>query len=263
VTTDFDFGSEELTRFLLNDVVGTMRAEGFYVNAAEGERKVYHVRRDSVFIAMMATPVSLHFTSRRDDVTLVNNLIYESILSLQQQVAHIRNISKPIEMRKHLVESESRAVVDWYRYLPVECIHLALKARDKEAAIRELVMSLVQAGRITDQDAVLTAVLERERSMSTGMQHGVAIPHGRSDGVTGLSVAVGIVPEGLDFQSLDGEATTIIFLVVSPKDNPGPHLQVLAGIAGIVNSQVARETITIIPSRADLLRFLVQQSQAG
>jgi Kef-type K+ transport system membrane component KefB/mannitol/fructose-specific phosphotransferase system IIA component (Ntr-type) len=263
VTTDFDFGSEELTRFLLNDVVGTMRAEGFYVNAAEGERKVYHMRRDSVFIAMMATPVSLHFTSRRDDVTLVNNLIYESILSLQQQVAHIRNISKPIEMRKHLVESESRAVVDWYRYLPVECIHLALKARDKEAAIRELVMSLVQAGRITDQDAVLTAVLERERSMSTGMQHGVAIPHGRSDGVTGLSVAVGIVPEGLDFQSLDGEATTIIFLVVSPKDNPGPHLQVLAGIAGIVNSQVARETITIIPSRADLLRFLVQQSQAG
>ncbi|MFP4212237.1 MAG: cation:proton antiporter, partial [Alkalispirochaeta sp.] len=256
VTTDFEFGSAELTRFLLNDVIGTMRSEGFYVNTAEGERKVYHMRRDSVFIAMMATPVSLHFTTRRDDVTLVNNLIYESILSLQQQVAHIRTISKPIELQRHLVESESRAVVDWYRHLPVECIHLSMKARDKESAIRELVMSMVQAGRVTDHEGVLSAVLERERSMSTGMQHGVAIPHGRSDGVTALSVAVGIVPDGVDFQSLDGEATTIIFLVVSPKDNPGPHLQVLAGIAGIVSNQAARETIMIIPSRADLLRFL-------
>jgi hypothetical protein len=124
VTTDFDFGSEDLMRFLLSDVLTTMRSEGFYVNVAEGERKVYHMRKDSVFIAMMATDVSLHFSTRREDVTLVNNLVYESILSLQQEVSHIRAVSKPAELRRTLVESTSRAMVNWYEYVPIECVHL-------------------------------------------------------------------------------------------------------------------------------------------
>ncbi len=262
VTSDFDFGSQDLTRFLLSDVVATMRNEGFFVTATEGERRVYQMRKDSVFISMMATPVSLHFQSRREDVTLVNNLVYESILSLQQEVSHIRATSKPVELRRNLVESASRAMVDWYRYLPVECVHLSMRATDKTTIIGELVSSLVAAGRVRDREAVLDAVLERERSMSTGMQHGVAIPHGRSDAVDTLSVAVGIVPEGIDFESIDGEPTTIVFLVVSPKENPGPHLQVLAGIAGIVNSDEARRDLVSSPTRADLLAYLVEHSSA-
>ncbi|MFW5743784.1 MAG: cation:proton antiporter [Spirochaetota bacterium] len=262
VTTDFDFGSQDLTRFLLSDVVATMRNEGFFVTATEGERRVYHMRKDSVFISMMATPVSLHFQSRREDVTLVNNLVYESILSLQQEVSHIKATSKPMELRRNLVESASRAMVDWYRHLPVECVHLSMRATDKTTIIGELVSSLVAAGRVSDREAVLDAVLERERSMSTGMQHGVAIPHGRSDAVDTLSVAVGIVPEGIDFESIDGEPTTIVFLVVSPKENPGPHLQVLAGIAGIVNSDEARRDLVSSPTRADLLAYLVEHSRA-
>ena len=173
-----------------------------------------------------------------------------------------RATSKPVDLRRNLVESASRAMVDWYRYLPVECVHLSMRATDKTTIIGELVSSLVAAGRVRDREAVLDAVLERERSMSTGMQHGVAIPHGRSDAVDTLSVAVGIVPEGIDFESIDGEPATIVFLVVSPKENPGPHLQVLAGIAGIVNSDEARRDLVSSPTRADLLAYLVEHSSA-
>lgn len=265
VTTSFDFGSQDLTHFLLSDVVSTMRGEGFYVNEAKGDRdkRIYHMRKESIFIAMMSTAEGLHFTSRRDDVTLVNNLVYESILSLQQRVSHIRNVSKPTELRRNLVESASRAVVNWYRYVPIGCIHLSMRCRDKQSVIQELVDSIAETGRITDREAVLQAILEREQSMSTGMQHGVALPHGRSDAVTSLTVAVGILPEGIDFEALDGKPTNIVFLVVSPKENPGPHLQVLAGIAGIVNSEEARSAILSIPSRADLLSYLVQHSSAA
>ncbi len=260
ITTDFDFGSEELTSFLLADVVLTMRGEGFYVTGSESEHRLYHMRKDSVFIAMMATRTSLHFTSRREDVTLVNNIVYESILSLQQQVSHIKSISKPMELRRALVEKTNRAVVDWQKYLPAECIHLKMRVTDKEMAIRELVESLTHAEKLEDPDAVLQAILERERTMSTGMQHGVAIPHGRSDGVKKLAIAVGIVPDGIDFQSLDGEPTRIIFLVASPKENPGPHLQILAGIAGIVNSPEAREEMLRISSRSKLIEYMVNHS---
>lgn len=260
ITTDFDFGSEELTSFLLADVVQTMQGEGFFVNGSEGENKVYHMRKDSVFIAMMATRTSFHFTSRREDVTLVNNIIYESILSLQQQVSHIKSNSKPLELRRTLVEKTNRAVVDWQKYLPVDCIHLKMRVEDKEEAIRELVESLAHGGKLENPEAVLEAILERERTMSTGMQHGVAIPHGRSDGVKQLAIAVGIVPQGIDFQSLDGEPTRIIFLVASPRENPGPHLQILAGIAGIVNSEEAREEMLKISSRAKLIEYMINHS---
>ncbi len=260
VTTDFQFGSADLTRFLLSDVVLMMRNEGFFVNRSEGEHKVYHMRKDSVFIAMMGTPTSLHFTSHREDVTLVNNLVYESILGLQQQVSHIRSISKPTELRRTLVEQSSRAMVEWSRYLPVECIHLNMKAETKEEVIRELVTSLLHAGKIIDYEEVLNAILEREQSMSTGMQHGVAIPHGRSNAVTDLCAAVGILPDGVDFESLDGEPTNIVFLVASPKDNPGPHLQILAGIAGIVNSDEARARMLSIPTRRELIEYMVGHS---
>ncbi|SIQ95059.1 transporter, CPA2 family [Alkalispirochaeta americana] len=258
---DFHFGSEDLTKFLLSDVIQTMRNEGFFVTGSETEHKVFHMRKDSVFIALMATPVSLHFTCRKEDVTLVNNLVYESVLSLQQQVGHIKTVAKPQELRKGLVEKTNRAVVDWPKYLPVECIHLRMEVENKELAIRELVESLTHGGKLKDPEAVLEAILERERTMSTGMEHGIAIPHGRSEGVKELTIAVGIVPKGVDFQSLDGEPTRIIFLVASPRDNPGPHLQILAGIAGIVNSSEAREEMLRISSRSDLIRYMVENSR--
>ncbi|MFW5844199.1 MAG: cation:proton antiporter, partial [Spirochaetota bacterium] len=180
VTTYFEFGSEELTRFLLTDVIGMMREEEFFVNASEGaEHKIYHMRKDQVFIAMSTTQTALHFVSRPDYVSLINNLVYEAVVSLQQKVAHIRSVAKPTELRRAAaaaVDSSNRAVVDWQRYLPIECIHLSMEARTKEEVITELVTSLAIAGRITDTQEVLDAVLEREKTMSTGMQHGVAIP---------------------------------------------------------------------------------------
>jgi mannitol/fructose-specific phosphotransferase system IIA component (Ntr-type) len=153
--------------------------------------------------------------------------------------------------------------VDWYSYVPIECVHLSMRSREKDAVIGELVDSLAQAGRVKDADGILRAVLERERSMSTGMTHGVAIPHGRSDAVETLSVAVGIIPEGIDFDSIDGEPTTVVVLVISPADNPGPHLQVLAGIAGIFNNDEASRDLAAASTRAELLAYLVERSSAG
>ncbi len=259
VTTYFEFGSEELTKFLLTDVIGMMREEEFFVNSSEGaEHKIYHMRKDEVFIAMSATQTALHFVSRPDHVSLINNLVYEAVVSLQQKVAHIRSVAKPTELRRAAaaVDSSNRAVVDWQRYLPIECVHLSMEARTKEEVITELVNSLAIAGRITDTQEVLDAVLEREKTMSTGMQHGVAIPHGRSDAVVQLSVALGLLPKGVDFDSLDGKPTQVVFLEVSPKENPGPHLQVLAGITAIAGNDEARERMLHIRSRRELLAFM-------
>ena len=260
VETRIELGSRELVRFVQNDVLGLMRSEGFFVNAAIGMRGEYNMRKDSVFITMNEEAQALRFVSAQQDVPLINNLAFEAVLSLKQRVSHVASLAEPTELRRAAAAGEGgepgRAGVNWYRHLPLEGIHLHLRARSKEEAITRLVDSLAAAGRINDRDAALAAVMEREASMSTGMQNGVAIPHGRSDAVKTLTVAVGLVPEGLDFESLDGKPTTLIFLVVSPEDNPGPHLQVLSSIAAMTRGEESRQALLEVPTRADLLQLI-------
>src|SRR5438105_695560 len=85
---------------------------------------------------------------------------------------------------------------------------------DKWDAIQKLVGHLVQRGRLpaAAQGAIVEAVLARERSMSTGMEHGIAIPHAAVDGVETVLACMGIVsnPSGLSFESIDGRPTRIV-----------------------------------------------------
>ena len=82
---------------------------------------------------------------------------------------------------------------------------VGLESDSKEAIIEELVGCLQIGTAITDREKVLQAVLDREKIMSTGIGDGIAIPHGKSDAVTGLAAALGIHKRGVDFESLDGE----------------------------------------------------------
>jgi mannitol/fructose-specific phosphotransferase system IIA component (Ntr-type) len=77
------------------------------------------------------------------------------------------------------------------KVLSPNVVWVDLKADSKEGILKEMVDRLVEAGKITDRDAVLQAVQEREAKMSTGMQNGVAIPHGKTDAVKSLVETMG------------------------------------------------------------------------
>jgi mannitol/fructose-specific phosphotransferase system IIA component (Ntr-type) len=93
--------------------------------------------------------------------------------------------------------------------------------------------------------------------MSTGMEHGVALPHGKSEGVKDICVAVGIKREGIDFEALDGEKSRLFIMVVSPNRISGPHEQILAAVGSVVNDPEIREQVInshSIPEAIKLLR---------
>ena len=101
---------------------------------------------------------------------------------------------------------------------------------------------LAAQNRLLDRDTACNDVLEREKTMSTGMNRGIALPHARTDGVDDLEVAVGIKKEGVDFESMDGEKSTLFILTLSPKKTMGPHLQFLAAIgAKLTNKDLCEE----------------------
>lgn len=116
-------------------------------------------------------------------------------------------------------------------------VKVPLESTDKPDVIRELVQILKDAGEIDDFEAVLKAVQEREFKRSTGLQDGIAVPHGKTNAVSTLKLAIGISPAGIDFDSLDGKPSNLIFLLIAPPGMSGPHVEALAEIAKIANSK--------------------------
>ena len=140
--------------------------------------------------------------------------------------------------------------------LKIEAIAAELKATTKDGVIENLVDMLVSAGKIKDRLEALRAVLEREKTMSTGMQSGIAIPHGKTDSVDELVAAFGIKHAGVEFDSLDGLPARIFVMTLCPTTRTGPHIQFLAEISRQLNDPMIRERLLQATSAEEILNIL-------
>lgn len=138
---------------------------------------------------------------------------------------------------------------------PVEDVLVRFQPGDKWDAIRRLVDHLVQRGRLSPSSAtgIVEAVLNRERSMSTGMENGIAIPHAAVDGVERVVACLGVVDgeRGLEFSSIDGKPTRIVILLVIPRAQKLLHIRTLADIARVLNKDVVRERLLRAQTNAE------------
>ena len=116
-------------------------------------------------------------------------------------------------------------------------VKIPLESKDKPDVLRELVRILMDAGEIDDFDTVLKAVQEREDKQSTGLQENIAVPHCKTAAVSSLKLAIGIAPQGIDFDSMDGEPSKLFFLLLAPPGQSGPHVEALAEIAKLARSK--------------------------
>ena len=135
-------------------------------------------------------------------------------------------------------------------------VSLELRGKNKREVIAEMVDLIAQTGDINDREAALTCVLAREAKMSTGMEHGIAIPHGKTDTVKKLVVGVGIHREGVDFESLDGQPAHIFIMTVSPLNKSGPHIQFLAEISRILNDGQVRDRLLDVDDPGEIIAVL-------
>lgn len=137
-----------------------------------------------------------------------------------------------------------------------DSILFRIKAETKNGVIEEMIQTLAAQGKVKDYDTVLRAVLDREAKMSTGMQHGIAIPHGKSDSVNELVALVGLKPEGIDFDALDEKPCTIFILTLSPLKRAGPHIQFLAEVSKLLSQPDFRKELLESPNPATALALL-------
>lgn len=142
------------------------------------------------------------------------------------------------------------------RILTKDSLVMQVKSSTKDGVIEELVDVLVATGRIKDRKAALKAVVEREKKMSTGLQNGIAIPHGKTDTMDSLVASIGISHEGIPFESLDGQPARIILLTVSPASRTGPHIQFLADISRVLHSDAVRQKVMNAKTEEEVLDLL-------
>ena len=144
-------------------------------------------------------------------------------------------------------------------FLNEKAITADMKAVNKEGALRELVDVLAKAEGIKNQSELVKVLMGREALGSTGIGQGVGIPHAKTNSVKKLVAALGICPQGVNFDALDGEPVHIFFLLVAPEDSAGPHLKGLARISRLLKDKYFRESLKQLRDEKTILKLIREE----
>ena len=142
--------------------------------------------------------------------------------------------------------------------LSEEVILLNFSAEDKWEAIDRMLDRLEQLGRLLpgQRTPVRDALVARENIASTGLEHGVALPHATVDVLDKPVAVLAISPEGVPFQSSDGKPARLTVLIVIPRRTRGKYVRTLAGIARILNYEEMRDALSAVKSPGEALRII-------
>lgn len=140
--------------------------------------------------------------------------------------------------------------------LSIEAIDMNASIYNKEEAINHLVDLMYASGNINDKEAYKKGILEREEKSTTGVGEGIAIPHAQVDAVLKPGLAVMVVREGIDYQSLDGLPARLFFMIAAPKDGGNIHLETLARLSGMLMDSDFKESLINASDAKEFLKLI-------
>ncbi len=145
--------------------------------------------------------------------------------------------------------------------LTKESVLLPLEATDKWEAIGKTARAMVDAGALPEArlPAVEEALVARERSMTTGMEDGIAIPHAAVDGIPEVIAVLGIAPDGVPFETLDGEPARLIVCLAIPRAQKLQHIRTLAEIAKLLSRSAVRERLLACDAAEQVLEVIREE----
>ncbi|MEW5721594.1 MAG: PTS sugar transporter subunit IIA [Thermodesulfobacteriota bacterium] len=142
--------------------------------------------------------------------------------------------------------------------LKEEAIIPELGARHKKAVLDELCLRVAEIEGLA-KEPLLEVLLEREKLGSTGIEEGIAIPHGKSGEITRMVIACGRSREGVDFESMDGKPTHIFFLLLAPENTAGVHLKALAKISRLLKDSDFRQGFMSARGKPDIFDLIASR----
>lgn len=152
-------------------------------------------------------------------------------------------------------------IVKISEFLKPEAIIMEIKAKEKIAAIKELVDNMVANKFVNDGEKFLKALAKRENLESTGIGNGIAIPHARTNAVKDLVLAFARSPEGVDFSAIDGKPSYLIFLIASPESKKSEYIMALAKLSRLLRKHQVREKLQNATNPKEILDVIKKNEE--
>ncbi len=135
------------------------------------------------------------------------------------------------------------------------------KSDDKEYVINELIDLYKENDKVNDIEKVRTAILDREKIMSTGVGKGFAIPHGKTNAVNDVIAAFGKTKNDIDYDALDGNPVHLVFLLVGRDDMVSKHIKLLSRISRLMNKDEFRERLVNSNSKEEIINIFKEEEE--
>lgn len=250
VRLDFTLATAEGASLVARRVADVLEDDGFSIHVLNRRERFYRFTRDTLVVAVQQVGTILSFTCTPREHKLINTVMVEVAASIEQNLREVRQALDPRALQHKLQSAPGPGGDGRFSecilracLLP-ETLRPRLLADTKTGVIEELLDLLYENDLITDRHAARRAVFAREQSLSTGLEHGLAIPHGRTDAVDRLVCAIGLKPDGIDFDSMDGQPSRIIILVLAPQGVSAPQLQLISMLSQMLNEQGRASLLT-------------------
>lgn len=274
--TSFELSSPEVADYILTKLVAEFRTEGFFTSLLSKEENIWEVVMDDMEMSIRRSGNKILVQCTETEEAMLMTAWME-VASQVNDLA--KSISKPMRsdaMGKLLRDTQSGGttrgtVRNVLRYVQGFVMLPGFKAANKEDAIRKIVAAIGKENpnHVKDVKAATEAVLKREASMPTGLDHGIAVPHGRDASVTSIAGAVAILDnEGTaagclpDYETIDKSPVQIIVLTLANDQAQTPYLQLMSAISRVLRTDEGYAMLAACKSVEGMRRFFrgAQQS---
>lgn len=140
--------------------------------------------------------------------------------------------------------------------LDPRAVKVTREYRDKEAALESLVNLTCDVYGIPDREEVIRSIIERESKLSTGMGLSVAVPHSRFDAIEDILISVLLIPEGIDYNAVDGRPVKLVVMILSSPRDVGSYLALLSSLAQAVSDDDTRSAILSSKDAGELYKHI-------
>ena len=243
----FQLPDDSIADLVLTKLIDEFRHEGFFTSLLSKEDHIWEVAMDDMEMMLRRTGDTVYVNCTPDEESILQAARMEVVSEMRELAKTLDGVDTRFDVGTIIKEAEAKAAArrGVARYLQGFVMLPQFKASSKEEAIRLLVAEIAKAcpNHVKDAEAATAAVLKREKSMPTGLDRGIAVPHGRAAEVKGIAGAVAILDNTgtaggclADYETIDHSPVEIVVLTLANSEEQTPYLQLMSFISKALRS---------------------------
>jgi mannitol/fructose-specific phosphotransferase system IIA component (Ntr-type) len=265
----FELEKKQIADLMLQKLITQFNKEGCFTTLLSSEHQIWHVSMDKLEISLRLNESSIEIECNPEEESFVLQA-WTEVLSQMNELA--QTLAKPIQKNEEILKD---SIINQDDNCKVKENHIfknisnfvmlpSLKASSKAEAIEKMINAIVQVHpkEVLNQENVLNSVMRREEAMPTGLDHGIAVPHGRTDDVTEILGAIALVDNSNtangaipDYETIDHSMVQIIVLTLAPESSNSPYLHLMSTITKILRVKNNCEELLNCETSAEMYQF--------